>query len=81
MSVEFTCFVMLVINVILGLLIFVLIKKFKVTKLKNYIRQLEMEKLEDHEEILELQYEISLVQNKQMVPNRVAAKFATLNMN
>lgn len=72
---------MLVINVILGLLIFVLIKKFKVTKLKNYIRQLEMEKLEDHEEILELQYEISLVQNKQMVPNRVAAKFATLNMN
>jgi hypothetical protein len=81
MSVEFTCFVMLVINVILGLLIFVLIKKFKVTKLKNYIRQLEMEKLEDHEEILELQYEISLVQNKQMVPNRVPAKFATLNMN
>ena len=81
MPIELTCAVLLVANAILILLIIMLAKKFKLNKLRNYIKELENEKLENHEEILSLQYEISLYTEKRNVPNRKATRFELINMN
>jgi hypothetical protein len=81
MPIELTCLIMLIANAILVMLIIMLVKKFKVKNLKNYIRQLEKEKLEDNEEILKLQYEISFVSEKQELTSLMPVRFEVMNMN
>jgi hypothetical protein len=81
MPIELTCLIMLIANAILLALIIMLVKKFKVSKLRSYIRQLETEKLEDHQEILQLHSEISLVKEKRQTTSRTPLKFEVINMN
>jgi hypothetical protein len=81
MPIEFTCLIMLIANAILAVLIIMLVKKFKLNKLRNYIQQLENEKLDDHEEILKLQYEISYKTQKQQQPVRMPIGLEVMNMN
>jgi len=54
MPIELICFIVFIINANLIVLIVILIKKFKLNQLRNCIRGLENEKLENHAEILEL---------------------------
>jgi hypothetical protein len=54
MPIELICFIIFLINANLIVLIIILIKKFKINGLRDCIRSLENEKLENHAEILEL---------------------------
>lgn len=81
MPIEFTCVAMLIANAILICLIVMLVKKFKINKLRNYVQQLENEKLDDHEEILKLQYEISHFAGNDKMPNRMPSRFKLIYMN
>lgn len=81
MPIELTCIAMLIANAILISLIIIIVKKFKLNKLRNYIQQLENEKLQGHEEILQLQYEISVYTEKRTMTNRPSSRFELINMN
>jgi len=54
MPIELICFIVFIINANLIVLIILLIKKFKINRLRDCIISLENEKLENHAEILEL---------------------------